>query len=101
MKNSQGGVNITILGKEFMVACPDEERAALSAAARYLDEQMRRIQESGRVIGTERCAVMAALNIANELLALRRSASGLPPDLDARIQSLHGKIDAALSEARQ
>lgn len=98
MKNAQDGVNISILGKEFMVACPESERAALTAAARYLDGKMREIQDSGRVIGTERCAVMAALNIANELLDLRRRADGVPADLEQKLLSLKGKIDAALHE---
>lgn len=58
MKTSSGGVTISILGKELMVACPDDERESLAAAARYLDQRMREIQDSGKVIGTERCAVI-------------------------------------------
>jgi len=51
MKAAQGGVTVSILGKEFVVACPDSEREALNRAARYLDQQMRQIQESGKVLG--------------------------------------------------
>ena len=98
MKVAQGGVNISILGKDLMVACPDSERTALIAAARYLDEKMREIQDGGKVIGTERCAVMAALNLANELLVLRKQISGVPADVEHRLKSLRGKIDAALHE---
>jgi cell division protein ZapA len=76
VKTSPGGVTISILGKELMVACPDDERESLAAAARYLDQRMREIQDSGKVIGTERCAVMAALNLSNELLQLRQQFSG-------------------------
>jgi len=101
VKTSQGGVNISILGKDLMVACPDSERTALIAAARYLDEKMREIQESGKVIGTERCAVMAALNLANELLELRRKPTGVPTDVEHRLKFLQGKIDAALHEGTQ
>ena len=98
MKSAPGGVTISILGKELMVACPDNERESLSAAARYLDQRMRDIQDSGKVIGTERCAVMAALNLTNELLQLRQQFNGAPPELDARLQALHGRIEAVLQE---
>lgn len=98
MKSTPGGVTISILGKELMVACPESEREALSAAARYLDERMREVQDGGKVIGTERCAVMAALNLTNELLQLRRTANGTPEGLDERLQALNGKIEAALNE---
>jgi len=98
VKTAQGGINISILGKDLMVACPDSERTALIAAARYLDEKMREIQDSGKVMGTERCAVMAALNLANELLELRKQAANVPADIDHRLQFLRGKIDAALHE---
>jgi cell division protein ZapA len=96
MKSVNSGVNISILGKEFMVACPENERAALTEAARLLDGKMREIHDSGKVIGTERCAVMAALNIANELLQVRKQQSALPPDMDQKLRFLQGKIDAAL-----
>lgn len=98
MKSSPGGVTISILGKELMVACPDDERESLAAAARYLDQRMREIQDSGKVIGTERCAVMAALNLSNELLQLRQQYSGVPAEFDARLQALHGRIEAVLQE---
>lgn len=98
MKSTPGGVTISILGKELMVACPDSEREALSAAARYLDERMREVQDGGKVIGTERCAVMAALNLTNELLQLRKTANSVPSGLDERLQALNGKIEAALHE---
>ena len=98
MKSAPGGVTISILGKELMVACPDGERESLSAAARYLDQRMREIQDSGKVIGAERCAVMAALNLTNELLQLRQQFNGVPAGIDARQQALHGRIEAVLQE---
>ncbi len=98
MKSSPGGVTISILGKELMVACPDDERESLAAAARYLDQRMREIQDSGKVIGTERCAVMAALNLSNELLQLHQQFNGVPAGFDARLQALHGRIEAVLQE---
>lgn len=98
MKNTGGGVIISILGKELMVACPEEERAALVAAARELDQRMREIQDGGKVIGGERVAVMAALNLSNELLQLRRHASRLPDGLEGRLAVLTDKIEAVLHE---
>jgi cell division protein ZapA len=98
MKSVPGGVTITILGKELMVSCPDGEREALLAAARELDQRMREIQDGGKVIGGERVAVMVALNLSNELLRLRREASGVPIEFDTRLQTLNSKIEAALQE---
>ncbi|MFQ5755128.1 MAG: cell division protein ZapA [Acidiferrobacterales bacterium] len=95
MKNVQDGVTVTIMGKEFMVACPEGERDALAAAASFLDRKMREIQDSGKVIGTERCAIMAALNIANDLLDLRKQGS-MAPDVNQKLRFLQTKIDAAL-----
>ncbi|HYA36969.1 MAG TPA: cell division protein ZapA [Candidatus Methylomirabilis sp.] len=95
MKESRDGVTVTILGKEFIVACPEDERAALVAAAGYLDKKMREIQTSGKVIGTERTAIMAALNIAHELLELRERG-GMSLDMSQKIKFLQSKIDAAL-----
>ena len=91
------GVRVSIMGKDFVVACRDDERRALHSAARYLDEKMREIHESGRVIGAERCAVMAALNMAHELLLLRGRAAATP-ELDNRVEVLHNKICKALRE---
>lgn len=98
MKTAAGdGVSVTILGKEFAVACPEDERAALVAAAAYLDKKMREIHTSGKVIGTERTAIMAALNIAHELLALQREG-GMPADVNQKLRFLQSKIDAVLRQ---
>lgn len=95
MKETRDGVTVTILGKEFIVACPENERPALVAAAGYLDRKMREIQASGKVMGTERTAIMAALNIAHELLELRERG-GMAVDTVQKIKFLQSKIDAAL-----
>ena len=98
MKATPGGVTISILGKELMVACPDGEREALLAAARELDQRMREVQDGGKVLGGERVAVMTALNLVNELIGLRRRNNGVPVELDSRLQALTGRIEAALHE---
>ena len=95
MKEAAEGVVISILGKEFMVACPDDEREALIAAAAYLDRKLRDVQASGKVIGTERTAIMAALNISHELLELK-DRGGLSDDVTQKVRLLRNKIDAAL-----
>jgi len=98
MKQTQDGISVSIVGKQFMVACPEDERAGLVAAAKYLDEQMRSIHRSGKVLGAERCAIMAALNISHELLRCRDQKDA-PSDMDDRIRSLHSKIESALRES--
>ena len=112
-------VAVSILGKEYQVACPAEQHAELLLSARYLDEQMRVIRATGKVIGLERIAVMAALNIAHELLPTRNAApadaapadkaaqaSLARADTEARadcasLSSLHAKLDEALHQLRQ
>ena len=64
-------VSVDILEKEYQVACPPDEEMALTQAARYLDQHMRDIRSTGKVMGLERVAIMAALNISHELLALK------------------------------
>ncbi len=61
-------LTVQILDKEYCINCPDDERANLESAARYLDGKMREIRSSGKVIGADRVAVMAALNITHDLL---------------------------------
>lgn len=95
MKTDQEGVKVSILGKEFVVACPDNEKNALLTAANYLDEKMRAIQDSGKVIGAERCAIMAALNIAHDLLDLQKN-SGVSSEMAQKLRFLQTKIEAAL-----
>lgn len=68
MSDSVPPIKVQILGKEYPVSCPADEQHELLIAARYLDEKMREIRDIGRIIGTERIAVMAALNITHELL---------------------------------
>jgi cell division protein ZapA len=69
-------INVTIMGREFRVACPDDEREELLQSVSYLDKKMREIRDSGKVIGSERVAIMAALNITHELLTTRIRGHG-------------------------
>jgi cell division protein ZapA len=98
-------VSVSILDKEYQVACPPEQEAELIVSASYLDKQMRSIRESGKVIGLERIAVMAALNISHELLqASEPDAMRAPAEngaSDEAVSSLARKIDEAIFSLRQ
>jgi len=85
-------LSVHILGKDYQVACPEEERDALLRAAADLDRRMREIRHSGNVIGVERIAVMAALNLSNEVLQGQQQ-SGVDRDI---LESLTSRIDKAL-----
>lgn len=95
-------INISILGKEYLIACGEEERSELISAADYLDDKMREIRDHGKVIGTDRIAVMAALNIAHELLSQSSGGNSKgAPDVENRIKSIQSKIEDALFRSRQ
>lgn len=102
---SQGHtLTVTILDKEYQVACPEEQQAELIVSAKYLDKQMRSIRDTGKVIGLERIAVMAALNISYELLQASEQGAMLetaPDPGDASFHRLNHKIDEALYQLRQ
>ncbi|MBU2953350.1 cell division protein ZapA [Marinobacter sp. F3R08] len=87
-------VEVKILDKEYLVACPEEEQEALLRAARHLDNKMREIRASGKVFGTERIAVMAALNITHELLE-RDTMSDATSTL---LRAMDNKLDGALGD---
>ncbi len=91
-------VAVTILDKEYLIGCPEGERERLTASARLLDRKMREIRSTGRVIGADRVAVMAALNIAHELIQCRDLETEQERDLRARLKMLQEKIDAVLEE---
>lgn len=89
-------VTIQILGKEYRVSCSGEERDALIASAKYLDEKMRDIKGRGKIVGTERVAVMAALNIAHELVQQTQIDRERTMVLKSRMQGLKQRIETAL-----
>jgi len=86
-------VSINLLDKEFSFNCPADAEAELLASADFLNEKMRDIRKSGKVLGLERIAVMAALNLAHELLQSRQETNS---DVEQRLRHLGSKIDAAL-----
>ena len=94
-------VTIKILEKEYNVACPIEEKAALLASAELLNLKMREIRDSGKVVGLDRVAVMAALNIANELLKAQGQDEELKNIVGLRIRAMREHLDSALGPTKQ
>ena len=94
-------INISILDKEYKIACPSGEQSALLASAEYLDNKMREVRDSGSIIGSERIAVITALNIAHELLNSNQLQGELSEDLPPRLKNLENTVSEALQKARQ
>jgi cell division protein ZapA len=93
---------IRLLDKEYTVACPSEQREGLRCSARRLDAKMRDIRTSGKVVGSERIVVMAALNVIFELLQERENDSSGSQEMSLRLKLIQDKIDSALEkEERQ
>lgn len=108
MNHAKGGdkaLDVTIMGRTYKVNCADDEREALLEAVGYLDHKMGEIKASGRVGSLERIAVMAALNIAHELLVARTAqppshAAGNGFDTEEakrRMRGMQAMLDAALA----
>jgi cell division protein ZapA len=97
-QNSSVLVSVTILDKELKFACKPEEQAVLRASAQYLNEKMRDIRYTGRIVGADRISVMAAINISRELLEQREAYKLLEQNLNERILSLQNKIESILNK---
>jgi len=91
-------LDVTIMGREFRVACPDQEKQGLQDAVAYLDRKMREIRDSGKVIGIERIAIMAALNISHELLSTKVAGSMDLGDVKRKLQDMQNAIHQAMTE---
>ena len=100
-KSKNTTVSVKILEKEYQVACPEDQVEALTASARLLDRQMSEIRDTGKVFGLDRIAVMAALNIANELIANKGQVAQVSELMDDKVASLTERISAVLQEQKQ
>ncbi len=100
MASSPAVVNFRILGKDYRVSCAPDEESELLKSARYLDERMREIRDTGKIVGMDRIAVMAALNISHEFLH-QHDQLGEHANVSERIRALQNKIDLALNGGRQ
>ncbi len=91
-------VEVNLLGRTYRVACDDDEREALMQAVAYLDAKMNEIRDAGKVTGAERIAVMAALNVAHELLSVKLGAGFDIGHAKRRISAIESRLDAALAK---
>ena len=89
-------VTVQILDKEYCIACPPDERSNLQSAARYLDGKMREIRSGGKVIGADRVAVMAALNITHDLLHKQQNLDKQVSATNHQVRDLLSRVDDAL-----
>jgi cell division protein ZapA len=94
-------VSVRILEKEYFVACPHEERSDLLDSAEFLNAKMKEIRDSGKVVGLDRIAVIAALNLANELLRLQNREKRAEEEFGVRLRAMRERIDGALAGGRQ
>jgi cell division protein ZapA len=94
-------VSVRILEKDYQFACAPDERAALLDSAEHLNNEMRKIRDSGKVIGLDRIAVMAALNMANELLKARSRDTSLDTDVVHRLRSIRERVESSLERGQQ
>ncbi len=100
MNSAVKPITVTIMDKEYVVGCAEDEREALFASVEFLNRKLREQRDSGKVIGSERVAVMAALNIAHEYLDYRRRIESVESDLGAGIERIQSKIKSALTRGR-
>ncbi len=96
MSKNASPININILDKDYLVTCEQEESDMLRRSADYLNEKMLELKKSGMVIGSERIAVMAALNITNEFLTYKQENQDYTVKVDSTIKHLQDRIDDAL-----
>ena len=94
-------MTVHILGKEYQVACPPEERDALISSAALLDEKMREIRGAGKIVGLDRIAVLAALNLANDVVKLNNAETTDRQDEMRQLEKLTERVAVFLEEDRQ
>ena len=99
MSDDKAPISVTILDREYQFTCTPEERAALREAAELLDGRMRDIKAQGNLMALERIAVMAALNMSDEIIKLRKEGVARSETVDRKIRMLADQLDDALAEA--
>lgn len=95
MSTDPKGLQINVMGREFRVACPEEEQKRLLEAVEYLNRKMQEIRDNGKVVGLERIAIMAALNIAHELLSTKVGGFDMA-EVKRRMTSMETLLDQAM-----
>ena len=98
MSKGPNAVKVHILDKEYLVACPDEEKDALLSSAKYLNDKMTDIRTGGKVVGIDRIAVMAALNLAHDVIESESVDTAQLDSYGTRIRELNDRIDNTLAK---
>ena len=93
----QESLTLTIFGRDYRIACSPEERADLVACARYVDAKMNDIRDTGKVMGADRVAVMAALQIAQELFSAKAGGGASLGEIKRRVRQLNELADQMLA----
>ena len=101
MNESTAQVSVRILDKEYQVACPANERTDLLDSAEILNAKMMEIRDSGRIVGLDRIAVMAALNMANDLLHAQERDRKIEGDFSSRLKIISDRVDSVLGGSQQ
>jgi cell division protein ZapA len=94
-------VSVRILEKEYQVACLPEERSELLDSAEFLNNKMREIRDGGNIVGLDRIAVVAALNLAHELLKLRNRGEAAQGDVGRKVRQMRERVETVLSKSQQ
>ncbi|HTS54329.1 MAG TPA: cell division protein ZapA [Burkholderiales bacterium] len=97
MKSDGRGIEVTVLDRKLRIACTEQEQQDLLKAVQYLDGKMREIRDSGKVIGGERIAILAALNITHELLSSTFASGFDMVEFKRRMRGMAAAIDEAMS----
>jgi cell division protein ZapA len=94
-------VTVSILGKEYQVACPENEQAALISSAQMVHLNMDKIRNTGKIVGLDRIAVMAALNLAHELITIQNNQGAGIDEINKSILQMKDRVSIFLDETRQ
>ncbi len=101
MTDMYAHVSVRILEKEYQISCPANERTELLDSAEMLNAKMREIRDSGKVVGLDRIAVLAALNMANDLLKFKANDAALETNIGPRLKMLSDRVDGVLGGSQQ
>ena len=101
MSESTAQVSVRILDKEYQIACPAGERTDLLDSAEVLNAKMLEIRDTGRIVGLDRIAVMAALNMANDMLHAQSRDRTLEGDVSSRLKLISDRVENALGHSQQ
>lgn len=90
-------VTLRILDRDYVVACPEDDKETLIASAKYLNQKVQEVREGGKVVSTERMVVVSALNIIHEYLQYKQQQEAQTLLLNSQMQGLQDKIELALN----